>query len=112
MGLTKGLPMNTAKLSDHAESVLDGYWTLCSPYEAVQYFVEEYIDYSERNRPFLIGDDEALNDKQVIAIVAELLAHFNNRSDAEQYVADKIPFQESRIRTAIRNYVLRKRMKR
>lgn len=102
--------MNTTELSDNAKSILDGYWTLCSPYKAIQYFVEEYESYSEENHPFLIGDDEALNDKQVIALVAELLGHFNSKTEPEKYVDNKESLRA--IISAVRKYGLRKRMKR
>lgn len=93
-------------LSDDASIVLDGYMILCSPIEAVSYFVDEYLDYSERNHPFLVGDEE-WGDKQVLAVTSELLTHLAGM-DEYRFNPDEIVIDESireRLRRAMSSVV-------
>lgn len=102
--------MTTDDLSDHAFAVLDGYWTLCSPTEALLFFVDEYLEYSERNHPFQIGD-ETLTDRDVITVLSELLAYFASRNDDGNEVVVTSLRQQSSLLNALATYVGRKRMK-
>lgn len=75
------------QLNDLAVAVIDGYWTLCSPTEAMMFFIEEYLSCVENDKPFYYGDEIA-HDRDVIVALSQVLTYFANKPVVE-YVPER-----------------------
>ena len=69
--------MNTeVELSDLAFAILDGYWTLCSPADAIGFAIGEFLERTEDN-PFTYND-EIVTAEQMLSATEELINYFED----------------------------------
>lgn len=71
--------METAKLSQLADALLEHAWLLCSPGEAIARLIYEYDSYQAINQAFMWGDDE-VKPHEFISALAEIVEHFRSRN--------------------------------
>ena len=102
--------MKQNELNDLALSALDGYWTLCTPMEAMMFFADEYLSMTDENKPFYLND-EIIGDRDVVIALSQLLAYFINREpDTDDYqTLMTSQLRESRVRKVIRKYLIRRK---
>lgn len=74
--------METVRLSDLAEAILEDKWILCTPAECLSAAIGEYLDHAERGRPYLFGDPEhPVAPLDFIRAIGELVEHFASTHD-------------------------------
>lgn len=101
--------MKYDELDDLPVAILDGYWTLCTPTEAMLFFIDEYLAMNFDGKPMYVNE-QVVTDRDVVVALSQLLEYFAKK-DAEtsnDTVLVTSHHQTSGIRTAIRNYLVRK----
>lgn len=72
-----------AELSDLAEGILDGYFTLCTPAQAISFAIGEFLERPEDN-PFTYND-EIVTAEQMLSATDELINHFEDANGWRAY---------------------------
>ena len=70
----------TPKLSDLADSIIEGYWILCEPAEVVARAVYEFSEFRRLGRPFLYGDDQEATADDMIKALEEIINYYKGRN--------------------------------
>lgn len=96
------------ELDDLPVAILDGYWTLCTPTEAMLFFIDEYLSMNFEGKPMYLND-HAVTDRDVVVALSQLLAYFASKEDTSEAPITPVPQYRS-LRKAIADYVGRKRM--
>lgn len=96
------------ELDDLPVAILDGYWTLCTPTEAMLFFIDEYLSMNFEGKPMYLND-HAVTDRDVVVALSQLLAYFASKEDTSEASITPVPQYRS-LRKAIADYVGRKRM--
>lgn len=63
------------KLSDLADAMIENYWLLCSPQQAVANALGEYVRTMECDTPYLYGDD-TITPEQFLKALNEMVGWF------------------------------------
>lgn len=96
------------ELDELSVAVLDGYWTLCTPTEAMLSFVDEYLSMNFEGKPMYLNE-QIVSDRDVVVALSQLLAYFASKEDTSEVLIAPVP-QHRSLRKAIADYVGRKRM--
>lgn len=87
----RGVNMKTkAELSDLAEGILDGYFILCTPAQAISFAIGEFLERTEDN-PFTYND-EIVTAEQMLSATDELINYFEDANSwrAHDYHDDAV----------------------
>lgn len=71
--------METTRISELADALIEHAWILCSPADAVANMVFEYNHNLTNGQPFMWGDDE-VTPAQFISALAEVIRYFQERN--------------------------------
>lgn len=96
------------ELDDLPVAILDGYWTLCTPTEAMLFFIDEYLSMNFEGKPMYLNE-QIVSDRDVVVALSQLLAYFAIKEDTSEAPIAPVP-QHRSLRKAIADYVGRKRM--
>lgn len=66
----------TYGIGELAEGILDGYLILCSPAEAIEFAIGEFLERPEDN-PFTFND-KVVTANEMLEAVGQLVAYFEN----------------------------------
>ena len=88
-------------------AILDGYWTLCTPTEAMLFFVDEYLSMNFEGKPMYLND-HVVSDRDVVVALSQLLAYFASKDDGDDALIAVAPRHPS-LRKVIADYLGRKR---
>lgn len=71
--------METTRISDLADALIEHAWILCSPADAVANLAVEYNHVTSQGEPFMWGDDE-VTPTEFISALAEIVEYFRERN--------------------------------
>ena len=74
---------NTNTLSPIAEAIVDGYWTLCSGSEAVQYAIEDYLSRTPESGmvPWSPDGESIVTPEEFLTAIVEVLEYFRAKGE-------------------------------
>lgn len=97
------------ELSDLAFAILDGYWTLCSPANAIGFAIGEFLERTEDN-PFTYND-EIVTAEQMLSATEELINYFEDANGwrSHDYPEDAVFYSPRKVRTRLARFFIRLR---
>ena len=83
------------ELSDLAQGILDGYWILCSPANAISFAISEFLERTDDN-PFTYNDD-VVTAEQMLSATNELINYFEDANSwrAHDYPDDAVEINKA-----------------
>jgi hypothetical protein len=73
--------MNTeTTLSDNAEAIIQGYWTLCSGGEAIEAAIGDYLSRDSEN-PWSFDGEGTTTPEEFLEAIVEVIAFFRYRGE-------------------------------
>jgi hypothetical protein len=81
--------METKQLSDIAQAIIDGYWTLCSGKEAIQYAIDDYL--SRTDDSWSHDGETPVSPQEFLLAISEVMDFFDLTSEKD------IPTSPSRV---------------
>jgi hypothetical protein len=86
------MDMETNQLSPIAEAIIDGYWTLCSGKDTIQFAIEDYLSRDDSN-PWSPDGEGTVSPREFMEAIVEVMNFFDLTS-----VKDALPYEpKSRI---------------
>jgi hypothetical protein len=84
-----------AELSDLAEGILDGYFILCTPAQAISFAIGEFLERTDDN-PFTYND-EVVTAEQMLSATDELINYFEDANGwrSHDYPEDTVGFNRA-----------------
>ena len=72
-----------AHLSPIAEAIVDGYWTLCSGGEAIEYVISDYLSRTPDSGmlPWGIDEDTPVSPLEFLSAIEELIVWFREKGE-------------------------------
>jgi hypothetical protein len=80
--------MNRNELSPLAEAILDGYWTLCSGKDAVQFAIGDYLSRTPESgmSPYTMDGETPVTPEEFMLAISEVLDYFDFTSERDNNV--------------------------
>jgi hypothetical protein len=72
-----------ANLSPIAEAILDGYWTLCSGGEAIEYAISDYLSRNAEfgDIPWGLDENTPVSPLEFLSAIEELIEWFREKGE-------------------------------
>jgi hypothetical protein len=78
--------MNRNELSPLADAILDGYWTLCSGKDAIQFAIGDYLSRTPESGmlPYTMDGETPVTPEEFMLAISEVLDYFDFTSEKDK----------------------------
>lgn len=100
------MDMETKQLSHIAQAIIDGYWTLCSGKEAIQFAIDDYLCRTPESgaAPWSHDGETPVSPQEFLSAISEVMDFFDLTSDKDTIPTSISPSRIEQIASALRRH--------